>query len=45
MSSFRVAPRQGHPERLQRMYGYLKRQPDGAIQFRTGIPDHGTPQI
>jgi hypothetical protein len=22
------------------MYGYLKRQPDGAIRFRTGIPDH-----
>ena len=46
MSSFRVAPRQGHLERLQRMYGYLKRQPDGAIRFRTGIPDHesrGTP--
>jgi hypothetical protein len=40
MSSFRVAPRQGHVERLQRMYGYLKRQPDGAIRFRTGIPDH-----
>jgi hypothetical protein len=31
MSSFHVAPRQGHLERLQRMYGYLKRQPDRAI--------------
>jgi len=40
MSSFRVAPRQGHLERLKRMYGYLKRQPDGAIRFRVGIPDH-----
>ena len=40
MSSFRIAPRQGHLDRLKRMYGYLKRQPDGAIRFRTGIPDH-----
>jgi hypothetical protein len=40
MSSFRVAPRQGHLDRLKQMYGYLKRQPDGAIRFRTGIPDH-----
>jgi hypothetical protein len=40
MSSFRVAPRQGHLDRLQRMYGYLKRHPDGAIRLRTGIPDH-----
>jgi hypothetical protein len=22
------------------MYGYLKRHPDGAIRFRTGVPDH-----
>jgi hypothetical protein len=42
MSSFRVAPRQGHLDRLKRMYGYLKRHPDGAIRFRTGIPDHET---
>ncbi len=39
MSSFRIAPRQGHLDRLKRMYGYLKRQPDGAIRFCTGIPD------
>jgi hypothetical protein len=48
MSSFRIAPRKGHLERLQRMYGYLKRNPDGAIRFRTGIPDHesrDTPKI
>jgi hypothetical protein len=47
MSSFRVAPRQGHLERLKRIYGYLKRNSDGAIRFRTGIPDHesrNTPQ-
>ena len=40
MSGFRITPREGHLERLKRMYGYLKRQPDGAIRFRTGIPDH-----
>jgi len=40
MSSFRVAPREGHLDRLKRMYGYLKRNSDGAIRFRTGIPDH-----
>jgi hypothetical protein len=40
MSSFRIAPRKGHLERLQRMYGYLKRNPDAAIRFRIGIPDH-----
>jgi hypothetical protein len=39
MSSFRVAPRQGHVDRLKRIYGYLKRNPDGAIRFRTGILD------
>jgi hypothetical protein len=42
MPSFRVAPRQGHLDRLQRMYGYLKRHTDGAIRLRTGIPDHET---
>jgi hypothetical protein len=40
MSSFRVAPRQVQLDRLQRLYGYLKRIPNGAIRFRTGIPDH-----
>ena len=40
MSSFRISPREGHLERLKHIYGYLKRQPDGAIRFRTGIPDH-----
>jgi hypothetical protein len=40
MSRYRAAPRKGHLERLQRMYGYLKRRPDGAIRFRIGIPNH-----
>ena len=40
MSGFRVTPREVHLQRLERMYGYLKCQLDGAIRFRTGIPDH-----
>jgi hypothetical protein len=40
MSSFHVAPRQGHLERLKRMYGYLKRNPSGATRFRVKIPNH-----
>jgi hypothetical protein len=37
-SSFRVAPLQGHLERLKRMYGYLKRIP--ATRFCVKIPNH-----
>jgi hypothetical protein len=40
MGSFRVAPRIGHLERLKLFFGYIKKHPDGAIRFRTGIPDH-----
>ena len=40
MGSFRAAPRKGHLERLKRIFGYIKKHPDGAIRFRTGIPDH-----
>jgi hypothetical protein len=40
MSSYRVAPRIGHLNRLKRVYGYLKRNQNGAIRFRTRIPDH-----
>ena len=40
MASFRAAPREGHLERLKRMYGYLRKNPDGAIRFRTGLPDN-----
>ena len=46
MSSIGIAPRKGYLQRLQRMYGYLKRNPDAAIRFRVGIPDYesiGTP--
>ena len=40
MSQFRIAPRIGHMERLKRIFGYLRKYPDGAIRFRTGIPDN-----
>jgi hypothetical protein len=31
MSHFRVAPREGHLDRLKRMYGYVKKMKNGAI--------------
>jgi hypothetical protein len=40
MSRWRVAPRVGHLERLKRMYGYIKKFPDGFIRYRTDEPDH-----
>jgi hypothetical protein len=40
MSGFCVMPRQGYIDRLQKIYGFLKRNPDGAIRFTVGIPDH-----
>lgn len=46
MSGYRIAPREGHLERLKRVFGYIKKNPDGAIRFRTNIPNHesqGTP--
>ena len=38
MSSFRTAPKEGHLERLKRIFGYLRKYPEGAIRLRTGIP-------
>jgi hypothetical protein len=40
MSSFRVAPRQGHLDCLRRMYGYLTRNPAGATRFCVKISNH-----
>ncbi len=40
LGKFRSAPRQGHLDRLQRVCGYLRKYPDAAIRFRTGIPDY-----
>jgi len=40
MSRFRVAPREGHLKRLQRIYGYVASTKDAAIRVRTGLPDY-----
>ena len=40
LGRFRHQPRVGHLTRLQRIIGYLRKFPDAAIRFRTGIPDH-----
>jgi hypothetical protein len=40
MGRFRSAPHYGHLERVQRICGYLRKRPDGAIRFRTNIPDN-----
>ena len=40
MSRFRCNPKQGHLERIKRICGYLKKRNDGAIRFRTGIPNN-----
>jgi hypothetical protein len=40
MGRFRSSPKVGHLKRLQRICGYLKKFPDGAIRFRTDIPDY-----
>ena len=45
MSSFRVAPRRGHLERLQRIYSYLAKMRHAVIRVRTGEPDYsGLPE-
>jgi hypothetical protein len=40
MGRFCAAPCEGHLNRLRRIIGYLRRYPDAAIRFRTGIPNH-----
>ena len=40
LGRFRVAPRKGHMDRVKRIIGFLKKQPDAAIRFRTGRPSH-----
>lgn len=39
MSSYRVAPRIGHLERVKRICGYLSKMKHGFIRVRTGEPD------
>ena len=40
MSSFRASPREGHLERLKRIYGYLSKMRHAIIRIRTGVPDY-----
>jgi hypothetical protein len=40
MSRFRTAPRLGHLTLLGNVFGYLRKYPDGAIRFRTSIPNY-----
>jgi hypothetical protein len=40
MAKFRAGPRQGHINRLKRIYGYLKKFKHGAIRVRTGLPNY-----
>ena len=40
MSRFRAAPRQGHVDRLMRIYSYPIRTKDYPIRFRTDQPDY-----
>ena len=40
MSQFRIAPKEGHLNRLKRVYGYLSRFREGVIRVRTEEPDY-----
>ena len=40
MSRFRAAPRQGHMDRLKRIYAYAIRTKEYAVRFRTNQPDY-----
>ncbi len=40
LSRFRIQPRKGHEELMLKVFGYLRKYPDGAIRIRTGIPNH-----
>ena len=40
LSSFRVAPREGHLDRLKRIVGYLTKMKHGYIRIRTEEPDY-----
>ena len=43
MSRFRAVPRQGHMDRLKRMYSYASRTKNYAIRFRTEQPYYSFP--
>ena len=39
LSSFRAQPRQGHLERMKRVYAYLCKMKEATIRYRTDMPD------
>ena len=40
LSSFRAAPKQGHLERVKRIYGYLAKMSQAKIRVQTEEPDY-----
>jgi len=40
LSRFRALPRQGHLDRIKRIYGYLRRYRHGKIRISTEVPDY-----
>jgi hypothetical protein len=42
MGRFRVCPRQGHLDRVKRIYGFLRKFKNGVIRVRTQEPDYST---
>ena len=40
LSAFRAAPRQGHLDRVKRVYGFVHKYKEAAIRIRTGIPNY-----
>jgi hypothetical protein len=40
LSKFRAIPREGHLDRVKRIYGYLRKMPQGCIRVRTHMPDY-----
>ena len=40
LSSFRVAPRRGHLDRIKRIYGYIAKMKHAVIRIRTEEPDY-----
>ena len=45
MSKFRIAPIEGHIDRVKRIFGYLSRFKNATIRFRTEVPDYSGIEI
>jgi len=45
MSRFSSAPKQGHLDRVKRIFAYLKRFRDASITFDTDVPDHSAYKV